>query len=332
MSVRVSCWDRTQKIPRQQFNDKRSIKRPTHLKFWLSGPDDAGSKDEEGIGECPYCYELEVAGLDERVVVYEALFYWPSSSGRKTRVFERYEDGTAMPGKGFGYGNYTVELEGIMAPYDSIISTLAVLEHRGFKNFSMSEYAARSNILVEKVEASDEFIFQMYIDNPNLVKGINREIKRIDFGIRSIEVRRDNDEPQVYFRHRGFSEQIPIFLESHGLRQFLRLYAIVSEALATGGTAIIDDFDTAFHSMVLTEIIGWFYDPKRNPRNSQLWFSCQNASILEELSKDEVVFCEKDRRGRTQVYGLNDIKAVRCDENFYQNYIGGVYGAVPRIG
>ncbi len=84
--------------------------------------------------------------------------------------------------------------------------------------------------------------------------------------------------------------------------------------------------------MVLPEIIRWFHDTARNPRNAQLWMTCQNASLLEELVKEEVFFCEKDSRGRTTVYGLQDVQAVRRNDNYYRKYLGGVYGAVPHLG
>ena len=121
-------------------------------------------------------------------------------------------------------------------------------------------------------------------------------------------------------------------MESHGTQQFLKLFPLISDSLETGSIAIIDELDAAIHPMVLPEIIGWFHDPIRNPRNAQLWMSCQNVSLLEELSKDEIVFCEKDRQGRTEIYCLNDVKAVRRDDNYYKKYLGGFYGAVPRIG
>jgi hypothetical protein len=53
---------------------------------------------------------------------------------------------------------------------------------------------------------------------------------------------------------------------------------------------------------------------------------------LENLAKEEIFFTEKDTQGRTKIYGLRDIEGVRRVDNFYQKYLGGVYGAVPRIG
>jgi hypothetical protein len=60
--------------------------------------------------------------------------------------------------------------------------------------------------------------------------------------------------------------------------------------------------------------------------------SGHSASLLEDLCKEEIFFAEKDQQGRTKVYGLKDIESVRRVDNFYQKYLGGVYGAVPRIG
>ena len=83
---------------------------------------------------------------------------------------------------------------------------------------------------------------------------------------------------------------------------------------------------------MLPEILRWFHDRERNPRNAQLWMSCHNASLLENLTKEEVFFCQKDGKGRTQVYGLGDIEAVRRTDNYYRKYMGGAYGALPQIG
>jgi hypothetical protein len=90
--------------------------------------------------------------------------------------------------------------------------------------------------------------------------------------------------------------------------------------------------DSTIHPILLPEILHWFHDPVTNPHQAQLWMSGHSASLLEELKKEEIFFTEKDGQGRTKVYGLKDIEGVRRVDNFYQKYLGGVYGAVPRIG
>lgn len=125
---------------------------------------------------------------------------------------------------------------------------------------------------------------------------------------------------------------LPVQLESQGTRTFIRIFPLLAAALQTGGIAVVDELDLSIHPIVLPEIMRWFHDIERNPHNAQLWMTCQNASLLEELVKEEVFFCEKDSKGRSAVYGLRDIQAVRRNDNYYRKYLGGVYGAVPNIG
>ena len=60
--------------------------------------------------------------------------------------------------------------------------------------------------------------------------------------------------------------------------------------------------------------------------------TCHAVSLLEELSKEEIYFTEKDNSGRTSLYGLKDIKDVRRVDNYYRKYLSGDFGAVPQIG
>jgi uncharacterized protein len=120
--------------------------------------------------------------------------------------------------------------------------------------------------------------------------------------------------------------------ESHGTRTFIRIFPLLVRALETGGIAVIDELDQSIHPIILPEIARWFYDTDRNPHNAQLWMTCHNASLFEGLIKEEVLFCEKDGDGRTAVYSLRDIQAVRRTDNFYRKYLDGVYGALPHIG
>lgn len=320
------------RIPHEPFNDEASFKRPTRLKFWLSWLEDPGAADQDDAVECPYCYELAIGNGDNRNVIGEGIYCWPTSTGRKTRLIERFEDGSVKASKVFGLTGYKGALDKVLRPNASVISTLAQLNHPIAVAIAESAQSIRSNIFIEKVELADEIVLRSYIDDPEMVKRFNREIGRIDVGVRALEIDRGNDGPQVWFRHEELAFRMPPIYESHGTRQFLKLFPLISDSLATGGIVIIDELDAAIHSMILPEIISWFHDSVRNPHNAQIWMTCHNVSLLEDLSKDEIVFCEKDRRGRTETYGLNDVKGVRRDDNYYRKYLGGVFGAVPRIG
>jgi len=107
---------------------------------------------------------------------------------------------------------------------------------------------------------------------------------------------------------------------------------LLNQALETGGIAVVDELDLAIHPLVLPEILRWFHDGERNPHDAQLWMTFNNASLLEDLVKEEILFCEKDDLGRTRVYSLRDVQAVRRSDNYYRKYLSGVYGAVPHLG
>jgi AAA15 family ATPase/GTPase len=125
---------------------------------------------------------------------------------------------------------------------------------------------------------------------------------------------------------------MPWLLESHGTRAFIKMFPFIVIALDGGGVVAIDEMDAAIHPLVLPELVRWFYDKyRRNKLDAQLWLSCHSASLLDDLQKEEIVVCEKDRQGRTQVYSLMDVK-VRRDENHYRKYLSGAYGGVPHIG
>jgi predicted ATPase len=147
-----------------------------------------------------------------------------------------------------------------------------------------------------------------------------------------VEVLARNGAPIGSFTHAGLDGPIEMPFESHGTQQFVRIYPTLYRALAIGGIAVVDELDVAIHPSVLPEIVRWFADPERNPWGAQLWMSCHAVSLLEGLLKEEVLICDKRADGATQVYGLGDIKGIRRDENFLQNYLGGVYGGIPSVG
>jgi AAA15 family ATPase/GTPase len=134
------------------------------------------------------------------------------------------------------------------------------------------------------------------------------------------------------FKHSGLQVEMPWILESHGTQAFIKMFPMLTITLSQGGICVIDEFDASIHPLVLPELIGWFYDGgSRNKDDAQLWFTCHSVSLLDDLTKEEIIICEKDRRGRTKAHSLMDVK-VRRDENLYRKYLSGAYGGVPQLG
>ena len=135
------------------------------------------------------------------------------------------------------------------------------------------------------------------------------------------------------FRHSGLHAEMPWALESQGTLAFIRLFPMLANVLDMGSIALVDEFDTLMHPLLLPEVLRWFYDyATRNPYDAQVWLSCHSATLLEDLAKEEVVITTKSATGRTSLYSLMDVKSVRRDENLYRKYLGGAYGGVPHVG
>jgi AAA15 family ATPase/GTPase len=167
---------------------------------------------------------------------------------------------------------------------------------------------------------------------PEVLARLNDEINRIDIGVEGIRFQPTEDGQVLKFKHAGLQIEMPWVMESHGARAFIKMFPFLISALENGGVAAVDEMDAAIHPLILPELIRWFYDQqRRNRHNAQLWLSCHSASLLDELHKEEIVLCEKDRQGRTRLYSLMDVK-VRRDENHYRKYLSGAYGGVPHIG
>jgi len=265
-------------------------------------------------------------------VILERLSYQPKGYGKPTTIIERREGGTVKSARGFLTTASEKALKEVLRPKASVISTLAQLNHKVAGAFVDFISAVVSNIFIDRIESDDHEMTRWYASNPKALQRLQEIAKRIDLGIEKIGSDTTATDPQLRFQHSGLDQIISLHRESHGTRQFINVFPYIFMALERGSVAIIDEIDTAFHPLILPEILRWFGDKNHNPHGAQLWTTCHSASLLSELTKEEVLFCEKDSQGQTTIYKLADIERVRRDENFSGKYIGGEYGAVPVLG
>ncbi len=322
----------TASLPCTPFYDAEALNEPIRLAAEFSGPLDLTIEEVTDTTEQgTWRYELTVTRKEGRIVVEsEALRQRAQGRGKWVRVFERNGAGV-QAGKVFGLAGYGMVIDKVR-DNASLISTLAQFDHK--PSLRLREAASRvvANILLDRTEVADLDIVRHYAGNNRLVDALNRDIQRVDLGIRRMLIQQSPTGPIAVFDHEGLQQPMPWTFESHGTRTFIKYFPLLNLALTNGGVAVVDEIDISIHPLVLPEIVRWFHDPKRNPNKAQLWMSCHAASLLEELQKEEVFFCEKDSRGRTSVYGLQDIQNVRRTDNRYRKYLSGVYGAVPRLG
>jgi AAA domain, putative AbiEii toxin, Type IV TA system len=321
-------------LPYARFNDKVSRESPTRLAVHFVGPADLLRPTDPKGPRCRYAYELVLGGADGKSaqVLRESVHYWPRDAGRRIRLLERDEQGAVAASKSFGLSGYRSALEKILRPTASVVATLAQLQHPLATLLYQLAGSIHTNLLIEKMELQEDVIARHYATQPQQLEELNRDIQRFDLGVKRIVVQSGANGPFLSYDHRGLGGPLLSQVESHGTRSFVKIFPLLHQALEQGGVAVVDELDLAIHPLVLPELLRWFNDPKRNPLNAQLWMTCNNASLLEELAKEEILFCEKDDDGRTTVFGLRDVQSVRRNDNYYRKYLAGAYGAVPRVG
>lgn len=320
----------------ERFNDEDSKSRPIRFALELAGLMDATpemiarGQQGESVTYGTYRYELELAVRDGLIqnVAHESLRQRPNDRGKWQRVFERGEPQHALGSTAFPIQGYRHLLK-TLDPVGSIIANFAQFQHPGA--LFLRTLADQAYLFLDyQPNAADDALIQFIGSRPDLLSTLNADLNRIDLGIEEMRVDQTPNGWLAKFRHRKLDADMPWLLQSHGTRAFIRIYPLIAETLAQGGIAIIDELDLAIHPLVLPEIIRWFHDPARNPHGAQLWFTGQSASILDELTPEEVLLCEKDRQGRTSLFLARDV--ARRDDNIRRKYLAGVYGAVPQIG
>lgn len=326
-------------FPCECFNDTEAANLPVRLAVELGGPTALTHATaqriemDETVAFGLFRYEIELTAKDGLVtaVACERLSHKPGGTGKWTRVFERRAGQKLLGSKTFPLTKFTKIIDKIR-DNASVIATLALFDHEPSTEIQRMARKVTKNITEQRIDHSDQAIQELLVANPDIFVALNRQIQRIDIGVESISINPDRNFPKLMFKHSGLGKEMTMASESQGTLSFMKIFPLLFEVLVNGGIAIVDELDAAIHALVLPEILRWFYDPHQNQKNAQLWITCHNASLLDDLVKEEIVLAEKDPQGRTRVFSLMDVEGVRRSDNLYRKYLGGVYGAVPHIG
>ena len=321
-------------LPYTKFHSSDMIARPTRLSYSFSGP--ANFLDTSGEGpECPYTYEISLSprNAEKDSVVLERLSHQPRGFGKPVTIIERRDDGSLRHARKLMNSAQERALKSVLRPNASVICTLAHLNNEFATAFVNGLTTVQSNMYFsERLEGDEVIATRWYAANPSAFDRLQAVGRRIDLGIDGIAIDTSLPEPCLQFRHSGIDGGLVLQQESHGTRQFIKMYPWIHTTLEHGSIAVLDDIDASIHPSLLSEIFRWFGNRETNPNGAQLWASCHAASLLPDLTKEEVLFCEKNAQGCTAVWRLADIEGVRRDENFFGKYLGGEYGAIPTIG
>lgn len=187
---------------------------------------------------------------------------------------------------------------------------------------------------IESIFLSKEF------EKPELKSEILPYIKDFDFGIEdyaneNYKLRIDDEIINLIgFKHtyNGQTFSLPILEESAGTVKGMYLAVKLLNVLKEGGIAIIDELDARLHYEIARKLISLFADKNINTKNAQLLFSTHQPLFLNDRDKAQIFLCYKEDYINTEVYRLDEVEGVRNTENFFEKYLSGEYGAIPRMG
>lgn len=117
--------------------------------------------------------------------------------------------------------------------------------------------------------------------------------------------------------------------ESTGTMTILKILPALYIAI-NGGIAIVDEFDSGIHDVLVRDIINEVY----KTIEGQLIITTHNTLLLEEkLLKDSIYFLVIEPNGSKDVYNINDYDLrTHPNHNMRDLYLKGFYDAIPNTG
>lgn len=199
---------------------------------------------------------------------------------------------------------------------------------RQFIETELNDYLYNNEIIKEKLS--------------KLIKGADTKVKNILI-VKEQEItssRSRKDYYTVFGNHDVYINDtitdhynLPLKEESVGTQSLFYIGAEVLKVLDKGGVIVVDELDTSLHPYLTKMIVMLFQSKTTNPKDAQLIFTTHDVSLLDRdlIRRDQVWIAEKDEKGSTDLYSLQDFDGLREDTPFEKWYLAGKFGGLPQI-
>ena len=180
-------------------------------------------------------------------------------------------------------------------------------------------------------------VLNFYSENKQIKEQAEKLLSRFDLGLDAFNIKKEKSGANVTINVQVshlFNDQkclLPFQYESAGTKQLFVLLKTILQVLATGGIAVLDEIDANLHPDMILALYELFISDETNPKNAQILFSTHSHRILNELDKYQIILTEKNKQGASEAWRLDEVTGVRADDNYYNKYIAGSYGAIPII-
>ena len=187
-------------------------------------------------------------------------------------------------------------------------------------------------ITQDSLSTADSVLF--FRKNPASLQRAIDLLQAADTGIESVEI---DGGGGVHTTHTLFSLEgrragvLRLALadyQSEGTIKLFSLLGPILRAIKDGLPVIIDEMDAKLHTGILRRLVAMFHSPENTA--GQLVANLHDPLMLEEkIRPDQVWFVEKDSLGRSQLYSLVDFENLPANSPLTQQYLLGIFGAVP---
>lgn len=321
----------------EAYTEKPNVKIPVIPFSFGKGQRPTEVSATFGIGEDIYAYSIS---LTTERILSEKLQKKSNGKTKFSTLFERVwkedADGGYLWKEKFGLAkNFRSRLR----ENASVLAIAIRDEHK--ESLKISEFwsAVSTNVsVIGKVNDETRNIVsaaQFFDENKELKKEADVLLKAFDLGLDSIDIqKKEETDTRISYALGGVhfgDRRLDFMFESAGTKKLFSILKDVLAVLHSGGVAVLDEFDSDLHPMMSEAIVDMFFSPEKNQRNAQLVFSAHSPHLLNLLDKYHIALVEKNERGESEIWRLDEMEGVRLDENYYAKYLSGAYGAVGNI-
>jgi len=251
---------------------------------------------------------------------------WAQQTGPNTLYFSRAVQRSAE------------ELQQLRAPYAWFSKRLRILgsgDHRIGHGYTIAQCdGAQKQKILDFLNAADVPIADLRVDKRpfdaaalpgDMPQGLKEEVTK-QFAGKVIT------EPRFYHRSADASELVEFKEEdeSDGTRSLFAFAGPWIDVLENQRVLVVDELDSSLHPMIVQRLIQLL---SLRSGQAQLIFTTHDTSVMASrlLRRDQFWFTERDTRGATRLYSLQDFIG-REEDAIDKRYFGGRYGALPILG
>lgn len=156
---------------------------------------------------------------------------------------------------------------------------------------------------------------------PNMLQTIKEDILAADIEIQDITFKISNDKLSVSAVHRGSNRNgeeqlydLPLSLESEGVKRFIALVSAVEHTLGCGGVFLVDGLEEHLHPLLARFMLSKFQSLDSNPNHAQIIFTTHSTELLNSglLQKGQIYVASKGKRDNSSTLTLitSEVKAT----------------------